>query len=448
LVLKLKDGETVDFETEDEIEVTVTATDAGALPYQEAFTITVNDVNEAPNDGGPEGLSPQSAGMEQASTETPLDLVAPVDPEGDTLTFQVTQLPANGTVRNGATALAVGMVLSQAAFEGLTYSSPTAAPGAFTLQFLVSDGTNSAAQLVNFSVSAGVNSMLTGTGGVDRLDGAFGDDTLSGLGGIDTLIGGIGNDRMYGGNEDDALLGGNGGDTMDGGAGDDTMSGGDGSDALRGSTGFDDYDGGNGLDTVDFGQSSGVNVFLDGSGTNGKAAFGDTFASIENVYGSLTGDDFLVGNGDANRLWGNGANDILWGRAGNDRLEGGAGNDRLDGGLGTDIVIGGADADTFVFAAASAANGTDQVTDFASGTDKFEVDASGFGGGLVAGGAVQLVANGTPSSAGITGGVFLYDTDNGFLSWDADGQGAGAAVAFARLMNISGLAASDFIVVA
>jgi hypothetical protein len=80
-------------------------------------------------------------------------------------------------------------------------------------------------------------------------------------------------------------------------------------------------------------------------------------------------------------------------------------------------------------------------------TDKIEIDASAFGGGLVAGGAVQLVSNSNPTSAGKVGGVFLY-TDNGFLSWDADGQGAGAAVAFFRLQNLPGLTAADFVVVA
>jgi hypothetical protein len=61
---------------------------------------------------------------------------------------------------------------------------------------------------------------------------------------------------------------------------------------------------------------------------------------------------------------------------------------------------------------------------------------------------VQLVANTNPSSAGKSGGVFLYDTDSGFLSWDADGQGAGAAVAFFRLQNLPVLSAMDFVVVA
>ena len=71
-----------------------------------------------------------------------------------------------------------------------------------------------------------------------------------------------------------------------------------------------------------------------------------------------------------------------------------------------------------------------------------------FGGGLVAGGPVPLVTGSSPSSAGFASGVFLYNTLNGFLSWDADGQGAGAAVAFFRIQNLPTLTAADFSVVA
>jgi Ca2+-binding RTX toxin-like protein len=97
---------------------------------------------------------------------------------------------------------------------------------------------------------------------------------------------------------------------------------------------------------------------------------------------------------------------------------------------------------------APAAGGLDRTGDFTHLVDKIEIDASAFGGGLVAGGAVQLVANANPTSAGKVGGVFLHDTDSGFLSWDADGGGAGAAAAFFRLQNLPVLTAADFVVVA
>ncbi|MBK9080692.1 MAG: hypothetical protein IPL88_00775 [Rhizobiales bacterium] len=189
-------------------------------------------------------------------------------------------------------------------------------------------------------------------------------------------------------------------------------------------------------------------VYLDGSGANAAAAAGDTLVGIENLVGSLTGVDVFVGDGAANRLTGNGGNDRLTGRAGNDILEGGAGNDRLVGEQGLDAMTGGEDADTFVFNLAPAAGGLDRITDFAGGTDKLEIDASQFGGGLVAGGVVNLVSGSAPTSTGFAGGVFHYDTDDGFLYWDADGQGAGARVSIVRLQNLPTLTTGDFTVVA
>ena len=324
---------------------------------------------------------------------------------------------------------------------------------------------------------------LFGDGGDDVLDGGAGADLLNGGAGTDTasyhaapgavfanlqaktgvadgsgetdsfvsienLIGSLFDDRLFGDAGANRIQGGAGNDTIHGGAGDDRLFGGEGDDRFLAETGFDLFDGGNGVDAVNYALSGGINAFLDGSGTNGKAAFHDTFVSIENLVGSSAGADFLVGNGSANRFTGSGGADILWGRAGNDSLDGGAGADRLLGQAGNDVLIGGADADVFVFDLGPAAGGFDRTNDFVHGLDKIEIDASQFGGGLVAGGPVQLVSGAAPSSAGFATGVFLYNTSTGFLSYDADGQGAGAAVAFFRLQNLPGLSAADLTVVA
>jgi serralysin len=277
-----------------------------------------------------------------------------------------------------------------------------------------------------------------------RPAGGAGTDTLT-L--VENLTGSLHNDTLTGNGGANRLEGLGGVDTLDGGAGDDAMFGGIGNDGMRGSVGFDHYDGGSDADTVNFALASGVNVFLDGSGTNGKAALGDTFANVENILGGI-GADFLVGDGAVNRLTSNTGADVLWGRGGADIIEGGAGADRLVGQAGNDVLTGGADADRFVFVDAPAAGGLDRTNDFVHLVDDIEIDASAFGGGLTAGGAVQLVSGSNPSSAGFAGGVFLYDTDDGFLRYDADGGGAGAAVAFFRLQNLAALTAADFVVVA
>ncbi len=273
-------------------------------------------------------------------------------------------------------------------------------------------------------------------------------DTLSG---IENLLGSDHADRLTGDAAANTLHGGGGADVLDGAAGDDAMFGGAGNDGLRGSGGADHYDGGEGVDVVNFDKSNGVNVFLDGSGTNGASAVGDSFVNIENLIGSLTGPDFLVGNAAANRLTGNGGADRLWGRGGIDQLEGGAGLDQLMGGAGADILLGGADADRFIFDTRPLlASERDRIGDFLPGTDTLQIDASAFGGGLVAGGAVTLIANANPSSVGQATGVFLYDTDTGFLSWDRDGGGPEAAVLLVWLQGTPSpaLTAGDFLVVA
>jgi len=48
--LKLKDGQSLDHETEPTVRIEVTAHDQGDLTYTEAFDITVNDVNDPPTD--------------------------------------------------------------------------------------------------------------------------------------------------------------------------------------------------------------------------------------------------------------------------------------------------------------------------------------------------------------------------------------------------------------
>ncbi|MCW5698021.1 MAG: calcium-binding protein [Bauldia sp.] len=295
--------------------------------------------------------------------------------------------------------------------------------------------------VVTIDLEAGQTSVLSG-----NTESILGFENASGSQGGETIVGNAAANRLEGNGGDDSLHGGLGNDTLDGGSGDDRMFGGDGKDSFLGAAGADHHDGGAGGDVVSYASSSGATVYLDGSGTNGNAALGDTFVDVENVVGG-TGKDVIVGDSSANQLVGNDGNDILWGRAGKDRLDGGEDNDRLFGDEGKDVLIGGAGADTFGFTLAPTAGGLDRIVDFEAGVDEIQIDASQFGGGLVAGGSVQLVTGTNPSSAGFASGVFLYDTLDGFLSWDADGQGAGAAVSFARLQNLPTLTAADFSVV-
>ena len=303
-------------------------------------------------------------------------------------------------------------------------------------------------------------------GGIDTVSasvtftlGAFLENlTLTGSASVDGTGNDLGN-RITGNEGANVLSGGGGVDVLDGGFGDDTLSGGEGNDVMLGGRGADRYDGGAGIDRVDYSRLVGpAIVYLDGTDdlgnphANTNAAAGDSFVDVENLTGSATANDVLTGSAGVNRLTGGGGDDRLYGKGGADILDGGDGNDQLWGGTGTDILIGGAGSDVFAFNTAPAAGEYDRIDDFVSGTDHIQVDASVFGGGLVAGHTVTLVASDTPSAAGQgTGGVFLYDTGGaltGSVYYDADGQGAGAAILFAKLTGTPTLTAGDFTIVA
>ncbi|MBV9930673.1 MAG: cadherin-like domain-containing protein [Alphaproteobacteria bacterium] len=252
---------------------------------------------------------------------------------------------------------------------------------------------------------------ITGTADDDILIGSVGPDTINALDGQDAVFGLAGADTIYGGDGLDNLNGGDGNDYIDGGNGDDDISGDDGNDQLFGQAGNDNIFGGNGDDQI--------------SGGDGN----------DNISGEA-GNDVITGGND---------DDVLRGGDGNDSLDGGDGNDFLSGDAGSDVLTGGAGSDVFSFTLPT--TGPDQITDFASGTDRIEISASGFGGGLAEGGSVLLVSGANPTASGSLG-EFLYDTDDGKLYWDDDGAGSDAPVLIATLTNLPPLAPSDIYVVA
>ena len=139
-------------------------------------------------------------------------------------------------------------------------------------------------------------------------------------------------------------------------------------------------------------------------------------------------------------------NDTLIGRDGqNDTLNGGAGDDVLYGGTGNDTLTGGAGADKFVFASALGPNNVDTIRDFVSGTDKIVLDDNIFTG-LVAGSALTNFVSGANPTATSANPTILYNRSTGDLLYDADGNGAGAAVRFASLTAAPMLLATDFII--
>jgi Ca2+-binding RTX toxin-like protein len=342
------------------------------------------------------------------------------------------------------------------------------------------------------------NDDLYGAAGADRLSGNDGDDFIYGGAGNDTLDGGLGNDRLDGGADVDTVNYSAAGSALyidlrvatqanTGGLGTDVLStienviGGAFADVLIGSTGANTLYGGAGADALvtvegdDFAYGGAGDDYIAGREGN-DTLFGDNDndvidggAGLDTLRGEA-GDDYIIGGADADTIYGgdgaantgdlgdrwlggDGGDDVIYGNLGIDRLSGGAGNDTLTGGEDYDYMTGEAGVDTFVYNAVTDGSISEQIGDWQGGVDKLRIDASAFGGGLAAGplAANQLVI-GTVANQAF--GQFLYNAANGVLYWDADGTGAGAAVAFTRLFTSAftlppaTLAAGDFDIVA
>ncbi|MFI0845977.1 Ig-like domain-containing protein [Mesorhizobium sp. IMUNJ 23232] len=332
---------------------------------------------------------------------------------------------------------------------------------------------------------------LTGTAATNSIIGGSGNDTVFGLGGNDSLFGQDGNDVLVGGAGADALSGGNGsdrasydtaaaavvasltnpgantgdalGDTYNsvesltgsafadtltgntgtnsiigglgddkvfGLAGNDNLFGQDGNDVLVGGIGADAFSGGAGSDTASYEDAaSGIIASLISPAANAGDAKGDTYSSIESLTGSAFADT-LTGN--------NGANVI----------NGGNGADLINGGLGNDTLTGGAGTDTYFFnSALNSSTNVDTITDFSVADDTFRLENTGVFTALTATGTLAATAFVVGSAAADALDRIIYNSSTGIVSYDSDGTGANAAIAFAKVTPLTALTNLDFFVV-
>ncbi|QLH39378.1 MAG: hypothetical protein HWD60_11065 [Defluviicoccus sp.] len=191
------------------------------------------------------------------------------------------------------------------------------------------DGTGN--NLANTITGNDGNNLLNGAAGADTIDGGLGDDTLRGGNGDDSMTGGDGTDTVSyaGANKgvtvnlgtgiatDDSgasdtlaeienILGGGHADALTGDTGANSIDGGDGKDTLIGGAGDDTLVGGKGIDTADYsGAAAGVTVsLLVGEASDDGDGGADELSGIENIIGSDTGADTILGDSNANRLEG------------------------------------------------------------------------------------------------------------------------------------------------
>ncbi|HEU5177929.1 MAG TPA: calcium-binding protein, partial [Burkholderiales bacterium] len=218
--------------------------------------------------------------------------------------------------------------------------------------------------------------------------------------------------------------------TITGTGGNDTLAGTSSNDTILGSTGSDVIDGGAGFDSIEYkNAANGLIVDFAAGTVSGGAAGSMTFTGIER----------FVSGGFNDQLSGNGASQILTGQGGNDTLWGAGGADTLWGGTGSD---------TFIFRETGTAN-ADRVSDWQSGLDTILLDgavmsALGASGDFAAG-DTRFWSSGTGAAHDADDRV-LYNTSNGQLWYDADGNGSGAAVLIATLQSGATLVATDIAV--
>ncbi|MFB2552432.1 VCBS domain-containing protein [Ensifer soli] len=184
---------------------------------------------------------------------------------------------------------------------------------------------------------------------------------------------------------------------------------------------------------------------------SGVSNAGSSHVLFGGAFGASATPVTRIGTAASETLHGGIGADTLSGAGGDDLLIGGNGADRLIGGAGADRIRTGGGSDTVVFE--STADGADRIDDFTSGADRLEISASGFGGGLSAGGAVTVVNTlvATAFVSGASTGYFIFDTggaDAGTLYFDANGGSASDAIRIAELNGVNLLQSADFNVVA
>ncbi|MHA6768370.1 M10 family metallopeptidase C-terminal domain-containing protein [Sphingobium ummariense] len=306
-----------------------------------------------------------------------------------------------------------------------------------------------------FAGGAGTDTFdFQGTNGlhgyVSLVDGVFEDSVFPGYGitlsSVENVIAGAGNDTLIGSAEANLLRGNGGNDSLSGLEGNDTLEGGDGNDILNGGTGNDTMTGGAGNDTYYVDSASDVVVEAANGGTDTifSTLSYTLLSTVENltlVSGHIDG----TGNSGANILTGNSGMNVLKGGGGNDTLNGAGGSDTLDGGSGADILTGGTGADKFLFMNGLGGGNVDTITDYKVVDDTIQLNDAAFGG--LALGTLSASAFFIGAAAADASDRIIYNSATGALLFDADGNGAGAAIQFATLSTGLAMTAAEFVVI-
>lgn len=309
----------------------------------------------------------------------------------------------------------------------------------------------------NILIGNGAANFIDGMSGADHMEGGFGNDTyfVDDIGDLTVEAAGQGEDLVYTsvsftlsanvehivatgsaainltGNElNNHMTGNTAANVLNGGAGNDTVDGGAGADWLEGGAGDDTY-------------------YIDDAGdvvAESGGGFDRVFSSIGYAVGAEIEQFFGTGT---NAIWmaGNALNNTLIGNMGNNLIKGGAGNDTLNGGLGRDRLEGGIGKDTYVFdTKLSRTTNLDVIGGFNIRDDTIKLDNAIFKKLGTKVGKLKADFFKIGSVATDSNDHILYDSKTGYLRYDADGSGKGAAILFAKLAPHLKITASDFFV--
>ena len=320
---------------------------------------------------------------------------------------------------------------------------------------ILSSGSLAGTHALNLAGNA-LDQLIYGNAGANALNGGGGLDTLIGLGGDDVYYvsdgreriveaSGEGRDVVYAsvgyalnsgahvevlstaslaGTEAIDLAGNELRQEIYGNAGANRLNGGGGADVLVGFGGDDQYYIAGGGEIIVESSGQGRDVVY--TGVTYALNAGAEVEVLSSISIASTATLYLVGNEHGQEVLGNN------------------GNNYLDGGGGADTLIGYGAADTFGFTTALGGGNVDRIVDFEAGLDRIGLDDAifaGIGAGSFNPNAFRLGATAQDADDRI-----LYDQATGQLFYDADGNGAGAAVLFATLNAGTVLTANDFTV--
>lgn len=329
-----------------------------------------------------------------------------------------------------------------------------------------------------------------GSEGVDNATMRLGNDVYHGNGGNDLIVGHGGADKLYGDAGNDIFTVGGFGSGVQGttskaddgnaewvnGANGDLVVGGSGTDTFRITTGIGADTKAHGTIVLNNSNFQSMEVVQVG-GTVGRINTEDsalqllndhyyfkangTVADLSNTLGNNGGtiNNVVVdasgvttnglrfeGNGNTQTFIGTTKADVFVGNGGNDILTGGAGADKFVFGKVHEMVVtGAATAPQSYVDTAFNLTGVDTITDFLHGTDKIELHLDQYTN-LVGFSAANLVSSASGAAADAND-YLLFNTTSKMLSYDADGNGAGAAINIATLTGVTTFTASDVVVV-